>query len=186
MNNLSPRQCEIIKLVNQKGELSVTELVQLFEISQATAYREIQDLTQLGLINKVSGGISRLEFSLQGCVNCGRENNERTTFLIEQAGGKKQTACCARCGLLVIASQVNISTAMTTDFLYGTLLNASQAWYVLNSSISLCCRPSVLTFSNPSDAKRFTDGFGGDVLNFPEAQQKVKKVKGFKNSIHKS
>lgn len=186
MNNLTPRQCEIIKLVNQKGELSVTELVQLFEISQATAYREIQDLTQLGLVNKVSGGIIRMELLAQGCVNCGRENNERTTFLIEQVDGVQQMACCAHCGLLVVASQVNISTAMTTDFLYGTLLNASQAWYVINSSISLCCRPSVLTFSNPSDAKRFTDGFGGELLSFSEAQQKVKVARDFKKSIHKN
>ena len=78
MNNLTPRQREILKLVNQKGDLSVEELRQVIDISQATAYREIQDLAQMGLIRKVSGGISRVESSPQRCVQCGRENNPRT------------------------------------------------------------------------------------------------------------
>ena len=183
MNNLTPRQREILKLVNQKGDLSVGELRQAIDISQATAYREFQDLAQMGLVNKISGGISRMENTPQRCVQCGRDNNPRTSFLIEQTDGEKLVACCSHCGLMALAKRTNISTAMTTDFFYGTLLNASQAWYVLNSSVNLCCRPSTLTFSNPDDAKRFAQSFGGELLDFAEAQQKIKETMAFKNPI---
>jgi len=184
MNNLTIRQREILKLVNQKGDLTVEELRQAIDISQATAYREIQDLAQMGLVNKVSGGIRRVENSPQRCVQCGRENNPRTSFQIEQTNGEKLTACCAHCGLMAITRRANISTAMTTDFFYGTLLNASQAWYILNSSVNLCCRPSTLTFSDPEDARRFVLGFGGELLDFTQAQQKIKESMAFKNVIH--
>ena len=185
MNNLTPRQREILKLVNQKGDLSVEELRQEIDMSQATAYREIQDLAQMGLINKISGGISRMESSPQRCVQCGRENNPRTSFMIEQTDGEKQVACCAHCGLMALANRTNVKTAMTTDFFYGRLLNASHAWYVLNSSVSLCCRPSTLTFSSEDEARRFTQGYGGEAVDFSEAQQKIRDMTAFKNVIHK-
>lgn len=185
MNNLTPRQREILKLVNQKGDLSVEEVRQEIDISQATAYREFQDLAQMGLVSKVPGGISRVESSPQRCVQCGRENNPRTTFLIEEADGGKVVACCAHCGLMALARRTNIKTAMTTDFFYDTLLNASQAWYVLNSSVSLCCRPSTLTFSSEDEARRFTQGYGGEAVDFNEAQQKIREMTAFKNVIHK-
>lgn len=184
MNNLTPRQREILKIVNQKGDLSVDELREVIDISQATAYREIQDLAQMGLVNKVPGGISRVQNSPQRCVQCGRENNPRTVFLIEQNDGEKLAACCPHCGLMALAKRTDISTAMTTDFFYGTILNASGAWYVINSSVSLCCRPSTLTFSNPDDATRFAQGFGGQVMDFNQAQKMIKDSMSFKNVIH--
>ena len=185
MNNLTPRQREILKLVNQKGDLSVEKLRQAIDISQATAYREFQDLAQMGLVNKISGGISRLENLPQRCVQCGRENNLRTSFMIEQIDGEKLVACCAHCGLMALNKRNNISTAMTTDFFYGRLLNAGQAWYVLSSSVCLCCEPSTLAFSTSDEATRFAAGFGGEALDFTTAQQKIKDMMAFKNVIHK-
>jgi DeoR/GlpR family transcriptional regulator of sugar metabolism len=185
MNNLSARQREIVKLINEKGNLSVDELRQEMGISQATAYREIQDLTQLGLVNKVSGGVSRVQSSAQRCMQCGRENTQRTTFTIELTNGERHVACCAHCGLIAIAKHASLNTAMTLDFIYGTLINASQAWYVLNSEVNLCCRPSTLTFSNRADAERFTQGFGGEVLSFSDAQQKMKEMTAFTNTLIK-
>lgn len=184
MNNLTPRQREILKIVNQKGDISIRELLQLMDISQATAYREIQELSQMKLVNKLSGGISRMSSSSQSCVQCGRENNPRTAFLIDQIDGERLVACCSHCGLMALAKRTNISTAMTTDFFYGTMLSASQAWYVLDSSINLCCRPSTLSFSNPDEAKQFVLGFGGVVLNFMEAQQKINEMMAHNNVIH--
>jgi DeoR family transcriptional regulator, copper-sensing transcriptional repressor len=183
MKNLSPRQHEIVRLVTEKGDLSIEELRQIINISQATVYREVQELVQLGLIAKVPGGVSRIKISPAGCVQCGRENNQRTVFLIEQSDGEKFSACCSHCGLMTLAKNTNVSIAMTTDFFYGTMLNASQAWYVLNSDVSLCCRPSILSFSNLEDAKRFVKGFGGEVLDYPSAQDKIKEMMAFK-TIH--
>ena len=175
MKNLSLRQREILKLVTRKGDASLEEIQQTAQISQATAYREIQALAQAGLVSKIPGGISLVETST-GCIQCGQAGNPRLTFLIEKKDGAKSVACCAHCGLMAITSRDDVSAAMTTDFFNGTLLNARQAWYVLGSEVSLCCSPSVLSFLQRDYAERFSRGFGGDVVDFVSAQNKIKEM----------
>ena len=94
MKNLSPRQREILKLIDEKKDLSIDEIQQAVGISQATAYREIQELSQMGLVAKIPGGISQIENSPTLCVQCRGETNARTAFIIEQK--------MARCCLLVV------------------------------------------------------------------------------------
>ena len=60
MNELT-RHNEIVALVNEKGELKVTELISHFSISPATARRDITKLDQDGRVKKVRNGIMRLE-----------------------------------------------------------------------------------------------------------------------------
>ncbi len=176
MKNISPRQREILKLVQEKKDLSIEELRQTIGISQATAYREIQELSQMGLVAKIPGGISQIESTSDRCVQCKGETNARTAFIIEQKDGKKLSACCSHCGLMALANNSNVSTAMTMDFVYGKMLNVSQAFYVLNSIVVLCCSPSILSFSNREDATRFTQGFGGEVMDFANAQKNLNKM----------
>jgi biotin operon repressor len=176
MKNLSPRQQEILKLIKQKGNLSVDELRKTIGISQATAYREIQELSQMGLAAKTAGGISQNENSPTRCVQCRGETNSRTTFIIEQKNGEKLSACCSHCGMMALTSNSNVSTAMTIDFVYGKMLNVNQAWYVLNSNVVLCCNPSILSFSNRDDAIRFTQGFGGEVMDFVRAKNMISEM----------
>ena len=176
MKNLSPRQREILRLVSQKGDVSIEEIQQTIGISQATTYREIQALAQEGLVSKIPGGISLVQAPSTGCLQCGQEANLRVTFLIEKKDGTKAVACCPHCGLMALANRDDISAAMTTDFLNGRLLNVRQAWYVLNSDVSLCCSPSVLSFLQHDDARRFSQGFGGDVVDFVSAQNKIKEM----------
>ena len=89
MKNLSPRQREILKLIDEKKDLSIEEIRQTIGVSQATAYRETQELSQMGLVAKIPGGISQIEASTTRCVQCRGETNARTTFIIEQKDGKK-------------------------------------------------------------------------------------------------
>jgi len=173
VKNLSPRQREILKLVTRKGDATVEEIRQAIGISQATAYREIQALMETGLVSKIPGGISLAVGPSTGCIQCGQEGNSRVTFLIEKKDGSRATACCPHCGLMALTRRDDISAAMATDFFNGRLLNASQAWYVLGSEISLCCSPSVLSFLLRDHAERFSRGFGGDVMDFASAQKKV-------------
>ena len=156
MKTISPRQREILKLVQEKKDLTIEELRQTLDISQATAYREIQELSQMGLVAKIPGGITEVESSPTRCVQCRGETNARTTFIIETKDGKKLSACCSHCGMMALSSNPNVSTAMTVDFVYGKMLNVSQAWYVLNSKVVLCCSPSILSFSSQEDAARFS------------------------------
>jgi biotin operon repressor len=176
MKNLSPRQQEILRLIKQKGNLSVEELRKTFGISQATAYREIQELSQMGLAAKTTGGISQLENLPARCIQCRGETNARTAFIIEQKDGEKFSACCSHCGMMALSNNRNVSTAMTIDFIYGKMLNVSQAWYVLNSSVILCCSPSILSFSSRDDADRFSRGFGGEVMDFIRAQSRINEM----------
>ena len=176
MKNLSPRQREILKLIDEKKDLSIEEIRQTIGVSQATAYRETQELSQMGLVAKIPGGISQIEASTTRCVQCRGETNARTTFIIEQKDGKKLSACCSHCGMMALANNPNISTAMTIDFIYGKMLNVSQAWYVLNSNVVLCCSPSILSFSNQDDATRFSQGFGGEVMDYKNAQNSLNKM----------
>ena len=176
MQNLTPRQREILKLVTEKGILSVEEIQQALGISQATTYREFQTLVRLGLAAKAPGGIRQIEVPLSHCIQCRKEINFRAAFFIEQVDGKQASACCPHCGLMFLSRRTDISTVLATDFFYGTRLNARQAVYVLGSSVSLCCYPSVLSFSSRVDAQRFALGFGGEVMDFVGAQNKVDKL----------
>lgn len=179
MNTLSPRQQTILEIVNKKGNVLIDEIQQIMDISQATAYREIQTLIQLGAVSKIPGGVRRMELNSTHCLQCGGEINSRLGFLIEKKDGSQLSACCAHCGLMAITANSNINTAMTADFMYGTMLNVRQAWYVLHDDIGICCTPSVLSFSKQEDAKRFVKGFGGSVVNFTDAQHMIKEKMTF-------
>jgi hypothetical protein len=170
MNDLSPRQEKILEIVNKKGSVPVTEIQRIMEVSQATAYREIQTLIQMGAVTKIPGGIRRGESKPARCLQCGGELNTRLSFLIEKKDGTQLHACCAHCGLMAINLRSDIHTAMTADFIYGTMINVRQAWYVLHDEIGVCCTPSVLCFSKQEDARRFVKGFGGNAVNFVDVQ----------------
>jgi Fe2+ or Zn2+ uptake regulation protein len=176
MKNISPRQRAILDLVTQKGDIRVEEIQQAVDVSQATAYREIQALAQADLVAKTPGGIGRMGTSARQCIQCGQENNPRAVFHIEQTSGEKFSACCPHCGLMALTSHTDIRIAMTPDFFYGTMLNVRDTWYVVDSTVSLCCQPSVLSFSQRADAERFVRGFGGSALDFVSAQNKIKEM----------
>ncbi len=174
MKILSPRQRTIVNLLAQKGDVRVEEIEQNLNISKATAYREIQWLSSQGYAAKTPGGLSRMTAAPGNCLQCGRESNPRAAFLAERKDGSQFSACCPHCGLMALTHRTDILSAMTTDFFYGTLLNAAHAWYVLNSRISPCCQPSVLSFASLSDAQGLVQGFGGELANFTDALEKIK------------
>jgi nitrous oxide reductase accessory protein NosL len=77
---------------------------------------------------------------------------------------------------MALANHTDVFMAMTADFLYGTMLNALHAWYVVNSDVSLCCSPSVISFSRRDDAERFKQGFTGEIMDFDCAQDKIRQM----------
>ncbi len=182
MKPLSPRQHKLLQLLTQKGDLTVAEIRALGEISQATAYREMQALVQGGFAQKTTGGLTLPASSTEHCLHCHRPVNPRLVFHIEQANGTRRAACCAHCGLLALRHQTDTYQATTLDFLYGALLGAAQAWYVLESGISPCCSPSALAFSTKTDAERFAAGFNGQVYDFLTAQTHIEQLM----SIHQA
>ncbi len=171
MKNLSPRQREVLNLLMRNQHLSPQDLQTSFNISKATAYRELDALTQLGLAQKIPGGIARLENTHgEGCLQCQRGIHARLAFTLHMADGTQKKTCCPHCGLMALATHPSAS-AIATDFFYGTIVNANQAWYVLQSMVAPCCSPSVLSFTSRDIASRFAQAFNGTLADFSQARQ---------------
>lgn len=57
----SARQSKIRQLVEDKGQVSVTELNQLLAVSEATIRRDLEELAQMGWICRAHGGAIKVE-----------------------------------------------------------------------------------------------------------------------------
>jgi DeoR/GlpR family transcriptional regulator of sugar metabolism len=57
----SARQSQIRRLVEEKGEISVTELNRLLDVSEATIRRDLEELANQGWVQRTHGGALRLE-----------------------------------------------------------------------------------------------------------------------------
>lgn len=57
------RQSEIVKLINQKGKVTVKELASLYFISPSTIRRDLQELAKQNLIIKVQSGAIAVNYS---------------------------------------------------------------------------------------------------------------------------
>jgi hypothetical protein len=151
------------------------EMQEHFGISIATIYRDAQALINAGAAQHVTGGLTA---ALPGdqiqtqCRFCGKTVNPRTIFLIQTRDGAQRTACCPHCGLMAI-NHPDVMSAMASDFLYGRMVNARQAGYLVESTVSLCCEPSVLCFSNFEEARQFQQGFGGEVCTLEQAEARL-------------
>ena len=55
------RQKQILSLLTQQGRLSVTEIVEQFSISEATARRDLESLASQGKAQRVHGGVIAVE-----------------------------------------------------------------------------------------------------------------------------
>jgi DeoR family transcriptional regulator, copper-sensing transcriptional repressor len=173
MENLSDRQHQLYEWLLASDQLLISEIQDRFKVSVSTAYRDIRVLVESGIASKTKQGIRifRGDAVLQNqekCCFCGGRLHERETFIIKLLDGSSKSACCAHCGLMTLKNP-NIQSALTSDFLSGRLINVRQGSYILKSSVSLCCEPSVLSFASEYDASRFQMGFGGLLCNLDQA-----------------
>ena len=147
------------------------EIIKDLGISTMTANRDVRQMEDDGLIRRERGGIALPTpvSKPEACMLCRRMVPERTRFIFSEANGEINTACCPHCGVSQLAGQSSSAHVFATDFLYGTLVSASTAIYVIGSQVRLCCAPSVLSFENREDAVRFQTGFGGEVMNLDQA-----------------
>ena len=54
---------------------------------------------------------------------------------------------------------------MVADFIYGRMVGASDAAYLVGCSVTLCCEPSILAFTCSDQASSFQQGFGGEIMD---------------------
>lgn len=168
----SQRQDQILKWLQEKQSLTIDEMVQFFGVSIMTIHRDLDALAQMGLVEKVYGGVMLNKAKTDDsstCPMCNSTISDRTRFIIKLATSDTTQACCPHCGLMLMDGQA-VKSALTRDFLYERVTNVLQATYVMGSHVILCCSPSVLCFAIREDAERFQMGFGGQVMTYEEAQ----------------
>ncbi|MEI2613136.1 MAG: DeoR family transcriptional regulator [Candidatus Promineifilaceae bacterium] len=177
------RRDKILEWLKAVPVLTIEDLAERLNISNMTVHRDLQLLSEKGLVEKVHGG-ARLSISSpqtevnvsKACAFCHMPIKRRLYFVINSREKDPITACCPHCGLLLLNYQDQAVTALLRDFIYGHIINARQAYFVVGSQISLCCEPSVLAFATVTDATNFCQGFGGQVMDFTQANQYLSKT----------
>ena len=178
MNEMLPeqRRALILERLNERGSLTIDELARQFGVSAMTIHRDIDRLARDGLARKVRGGVlpaasdpNQPPGGQARCAMCGKTVPRRTAWVVTPNEGDQWQACCAHCGLLRLHHVPGRQLVLAADFLYGQMVNAYQATFVLGSDVTLCCVPSVQVFATRHDAQRYQQGFGGELLVFDEA-----------------
>ena len=167
------RHNQIIELLAEHGSVQVDDLVSQLNVSKMTVHRDLDALEADGRLRKVHGGAALVEAAQSNeCTFCHGTipADSRSKVTLHMADGRQQHACCPHCGLLALPSLGNtVASVLVTDFLYGRVVNARSASYVISPMLDICCAPTTLAFQAVADAERFQRGFGGQVLNLSQA-----------------
>jgi len=173
MNELPARRRErILQWLKEDSLLRIDDLAERLGISTMTVHRDLNVLAEMGLVEKIHGGVQLPDAHTsptQTCTLCHMPVKHRLHFILTAAGGETRRACCPHCGLLLLAHESESAPALLRDFIYGRIVNVRQAHFVVESRISICCEPSVLAFATAADAHDFQRGFDGQVMDFPTA-----------------
>ncbi|MEZ4669526.1 MAG: DeoR family transcriptional regulator [Anaerolineae bacterium] len=171
------RQEQILKWLGESQSLSIDDLVTRLQVSVMTVHRDLDQLVKSGQVAKVHGGVMLAQArtphqrAVQLCRACGIPAPERTMMIIQLPKAEPYHACCPHCGFFMLQELDQHAAVMAREFIYGRMVNAAQAVYLADSSVTLCCQPSHLCFASAEDARSFQKGFGGHILTFDEALQ---------------
>lgn len=187
------RRNQIIKLIQEKQSIKISELSKLFSVSEMTIHRDLKPFIAEDLIVKTFGGVALNQQHMihnndQLCTFCHQATNSKLAYRLILKDNVNEVTCCAHCGLLrhrQLADQVE--QAICHDFLKQTVISAKLAWYVFDTSLDIgCCQPQVLTFEEREHANKFVKGFNGSIYPFSEAIELIhEKMNGQQHNCHK-
>lgn len=173
----SSREQKILDILQKQGSASIQQLVEELGVSNMTIHRDLNRMIEAGYIQKKHGGAmlaknspSMQEFS---CAMCNKLSSGRTVFIVQFENGDKKRACCAHCGLMIQSVSKKVKQSFTADYLYGHIVNANQAVYLVGSELNICCLPSILSFGSKQDAEKFQKGFGGAILDMNQSIKRL-------------
>ncbi len=174
------RRRQILELLAERSVLSIQELVAELGVSAMTVHRDLDKLALAGDLAKTRGGAvlpSRATdhpSAADLCAMCHRAVSEHTAVIIQSQQRGRLCACCPHCGLALVDLGRSTDLVLVTDFLNCRIINASEATYLVGSEVSLCCEPGILAFASLEDAVRFQRGFGGETMDFMQAQNHLR------------
>ena len=169
----SDREKQILDLIKKKGSVSIQDLSDTLSVSTMTIHRDLNRMEEKGLIRKRHGSASLAgeELGDASCAMCGKSTQGKRVFIIYLANGEQKTTCCAHCGLMLLTVTKGAWQSMTMDYLYGHMISANQAIYLIGCDLNVCCVPTILTFGSRQEAERFQTGFGGTLASMDDAIQ---------------
>lgn len=189
-SNSLDRENQILEYLQNNGSASILQLAEMFGVSNMTIHRDLHKLANAGMIIKKHGGATlpksganKTSDESSNCAMCGKSTSPRTLFIVKLDDGEELRACCAHCGLMLQSRSLNAWQSMTTDYLYGHMISAGQAFYLVGSTISICCVPSILAFGSRSDAENFQKGFSGQLLGMDETIQHMREMMHMHSSM---
>ena len=167
--NSLDREKQILEYLHENGSASIQKLAEAFGVSNMTIHRDLNKLAEMGQVLKRHGGavlISTVGTEKESvCAMCRKPISQRTVFIVKFENGEEKRACCAHCGLMLQSREQHVWQSLTADCLYGHMISAGQAVYLVGSEVNICCVPSVLAFGSKQEAEKFLMGFGGQVLS---------------------
>jgi hypothetical protein len=176
------RQREILNLLDRESGVSAGELARHFQVSRMTIQRDLRSLLSQGLLLRIHGGavtrVSARAATKNNCSACGRRLLPHQGSEIRRAGGSLDLACCAACGLRQFSTKPEGGQLLVGDKISGRMLLAEEAYFLVNSLASPCCKPSFLSFASESEASLFQAGFGGSIARLDEALEFIRIAEG--------
>lgn len=172
------RRRALLEWLNEKGLLTLAEVVGRFAVSKMTAHRDLTLLENRQMLKRIHGGAvavtkepvagaattGRARQLMEPCLICHRQVGQHLLYSLTPRDGDPLRYCCPHCGVSAqLAASGQMVMALATDFLTGRPHPAQHSWFVLGSVVVPCCRPSMLTFEDEAMARRFQVGFGGEV-----------------------
>jgi hypothetical protein len=180
MNSVLRRE-RLVEIVREQKSVSLQELIGHFDVSKMTLHRDLVLLESRGILRRFHGGVVLAEAEShpvplpsalvqEQCVVCLRPVTPRLLYSITLTNGIRRYACCPHCGLAQhLSLGGEILSALATDFLAGRPHPAHRSLFLFESSATPCCHPSIITFEDAEQARRFQTGFGGTLATFDEA-----------------
>jgi DeoR family transcriptional regulator, copper-sensing transcriptional repressor len=169
------RQRKILEFLSERRTLTIQELIQDLGVSSMTVHRDLIKLADAGQLSKTRGGATLLPRATHipnapgQCAMCNQNVPTRTVVIIQSPESGHLSACCPHCGLTLLDQNPKATLAMVADFIYGRMVGAGEAAYLVGCSVTLCCEPSILAFACPDQASSFQKGFGGEIMDLAQA-----------------
>lgn len=177
------RRRAFLERLEAEGSLSIAKLAADFGVSKMTIHRDLDLLESRGALRRIHGGavLPKVEVmedeaaapgksGLRECMICFRPATQHLVYSMTLRDGTQRQACCPHCG---ISAQISLGEqvimALTSDYLSGQMHSVQRSFFLYGSAAEPCCRPSILTFADEDNARRFQAGFGGELGRFEDA-----------------